>query len=187
AVAEWARAHADRVEFFQYLQWQAERQLAYVGRRSYEVGLGVGIYQDLAVSVDRGGAEAWAWQSAYALGASIGAPPDEFSLSGQDWGLPPLVPERLREAAYAPFIATLRANMRHSGALRIDHVMGLMRLYWIPLGAPPAQGAYVRYPFADLLGILALESRRNRCLVIGEDLGTVPEEVRAALARIKAL
>ncbi|HEY8555284.1 MAG TPA: malto-oligosyltrehalose synthase [Burkholderiales bacterium] len=187
AVAQWAAEHRDRIDFYQYLQWQADRQLGMAGRRSYELGLGVGIYQDLAVSVDRGGADAWVWQDLYALGASIGAPPDEFSPNGQDWGLPPLIPARLREAAYAPFIATLRANMRHSGALRIDHVMAFRRLYWIPQGATPKEGAYVRYPFEDLLGIVALESQRNRCLVVGEDLGTVPDEVREALAPRRVL
>ncbi len=102
--------------------------------------------------------------------------------TGQDWGLPPIVPSRLRAAGYAPFIATLRANMRHSGALRIDHVMGLMRLFWVPRGRTPAEGAYVHYPFDDLVGLLALESQRHRCLVIGEDLGTVPDDVRRTLA-----
>jgi (1->4)-alpha-D-glucan 1-alpha-D-glucosylmutase len=113
---------------------------------------------------------------------SVGAPPDAFNAGGQDWGLPPWIPRRLRETAYAPFIATLRANMRDAGALRIDHVMGLRRLYWVPAGAMPAHGAYVRYPFEDLLGLVALESRRQRCLVIGEDLGTVSDQVREALA-----
>jgi (1->4)-alpha-D-glucan 1-alpha-D-glucosylmutase len=187
ACALFARAYADRVEFFEYLQWQAELQLAAAGRRSLEVGLGVGIYEDLAVSVDRGGAEAWANQGLYAVRASVGAPPDDFSLKGQDWGLPPMVPARLEAAAYQPFIATLRANMRHAGALRIDHVMGLARLFWVPEGGTPADGAYVRYPFADLLGLLALESHRHRCLVVGEDLGTVPDEVRAALGGAGAL
>jgi (1->4)-alpha-D-glucan 1-alpha-D-glucosylmutase len=171
----------ERVEFYEYLQWQADVQLAAVGRRSFELGLAVGLYQDLAVSVDRAGAETWSNQGLYAEAASVGAPPDDFSLGGQDWGLPPLVPERLREAAFAPFVATLRANMRHAGALRIDHVMGLMRLFWVPPGGVPKDGAYVHYPLDDLLGLVALESRRNRCLVVGEDLGTVPDEARAAL------
>jgi (1->4)-alpha-D-glucan 1-alpha-D-glucosylmutase len=148
-----------------------------------ELGLGVGLYADLAVSVDRGGAEAWSNQALYALAASVGAPPDDFNLRGQDWGLPPLAPGRLRAAAYEPFIATLRANMRHTGALRIDHVMGLARLFWVPQAGEPSNGAYVHYPFEDLLGVVALESHRNRCMVIGEDLGTVPDEVRATLAR----
>jgi len=182
AVRRFAEEHAERVEFYLYLQWQADLQLDAVGRRSYELGLGVGLYQDLAVSIDRAGAEAWAEQDLYAIDASVGAPPDDFNLKGQNWGLPPPVPQQLQEAAYAPFIATLRANMRHAGALRIDHVMALMRLYWIAEGADAAQGAYVHYPFDDLLAILRLESQRNRCLVIGEDLGTVPPEVRGKLA-----
>jgi len=186
-VARFAESHAERVEFYEYLQWQAELQLEAVGRRSMELGLGIGLYQDLAVSVDRGGAEAWANQDLYAIAASVGAPPDDFNQRGQDWGLPPLVPERLRAAAYAPFIATLRANMRHSGALRIDHVMALARLFWVPQGGEPRDGAYVHYPFEDLVGILALESHRNRCMVIGEDLGTVPDEVRATLNRVGIL
>jgi (1->4)-alpha-D-glucan 1-alpha-D-glucosylmutase len=186
-VKAWADANRVRIEFYQYLQWQVDRQLGAVGRASYDRGLAVGLYQDLAVSVDRGGAETWALQSLYAREISIGAPPDELALQGQNWGLPPLVPQRLRDAAYAPFIATLRANMRHGGALRIDHVMGLMRLFWVPPGVSSQDGAYVSYPFRDLLGILALESHRNRCLVIGEDLGTVPEEVRNALAPMNVL
>ncbi|MCZ7563474.1 MAG: malto-oligosyltrehalose synthase [Burkholderiales bacterium] len=186
-VARFAAEHTDRIEFHEYLQWHAEQQLGQVGRRSFELGLGVGLYQDLAVSIDRGGAEAWANQDLYAVTASVGAPPDDFNLTGQNWGLPPTRPERLREVAYAPFIATLRENMRHAGALRIDHVMGLMRLFWIPAGRSAAEGAYVHYPFADLLGILALESHRNQCLVIGEDLGTVPDEAREALGRLGVL
>ncbi|MCC6611095.1 MAG: malto-oligosyltrehalose synthase [Burkholderiales bacterium] len=187
AVARFAAEHAERVEFYEYLQWLAELQLGEVGRRSLELGLGIGLYQDLAVSIDGGGAEAWANQDLYAVSATVGAPPDDFNAAGQNWGLPPIRPERLREVAYAPFIATLRENMRHAGALRIDHVMGLMRLFWIPAGRIAAEGAYVHYPFSDLLGILALESHRNRCLVIGEDLGTVPDEVRDALGRLGVL
>ena len=187
AAVRFAAEHAERVEFYEYLQWQADLQLERVGRRAVEFDLGVGLYVDLAVSIDRGGAEAWANQDLYATGASVGAPPDDFNPKGQNWGLPPLVPDRLRKAAYAPFVATLRANMRHAGALRIDHAMGLMRLFWVPPATEAAGGAYVHYPFDDLLGILALESHRNRCLVIGEDLGTVPDEVRRAFAEFGVL
>ena len=181
AVQRFCDAHVERVEFFEYLQWIADAQLDAAGKRCYELGLGVGLYEDLAVSADRGGAETWVNQRTFALSASVGAPPDELNLRGQNWGLPPPIPARLRAARYAPFIAILRANMRHAGALRIDHVMALMRLYWIPAGASGADGVYVRYPLSDLLGLVALESHRNRCMVIGEDLGTVPDEVRHSL------
>ncbi len=181
AVARFAAEHAERIEYFAYLQWQAELQLAAAADRARAASLSIGIYTDLAVSIDRGGAEAWANQNIYAMGASVGAPPDAFNMRGQDWGLPPLVPARLADAGYAPFLATLRATMRHAGALRIDHVMGLARLFWVPAASNPADGAYVQYPFDDLLGLLALESHRHRCVVIGEDLGTVPDYVRAAL------
>ncbi|MGH8671246.1 MAG: 4-alpha-glucanotransferase [Burkholderiales bacterium] len=177
----------ERVEFFEYLQWQAELQLAAVNQRCEELGLGVGLYLDLAVSVDGGGAEAWANHELFALRASVGCPPDDFNLKGQDWGLPPIIPQRLRAAQYRPFIETLRDNMRYAGALRIDHVMALLRLFWIPRGASAVEGAYVSYPLQDLLGILALESQRNRCMVIGEDLGTVPDEIREALLPLGVL
>ena len=181
AVLEFARDHAHEVEFYLWLQWQAAVQRAAAAARARAGGLRIGLYTDLAVSIDRGGAESWAEQDLYAVAASVGAPPDIFNPRGQDWGLPPLIPHRLREAGYQPFIDTLRANMRDAGALRIDHIMALHRLYWVPPGTAASEGAYVRYPFEDLLGILALESQRHRCIVIGEDLGTVPDEVRAAL------
>ena len=181
AVRQFCATRIDRVEFFEYLQWIASVQLDAAGKRCLASGLAVGLYEDLAVSADRSGAEAWVNQRTFALTASVGAPPDELNLRGQNWGLPPPVPDRLRAARYAPFIETLRANMRHAGALRIDHVMALLRLYWIPAGVSGADGIYVRYPFADLLGLVALESRRNRCMLIGEDLGTVPDEVRHGL------
>jgi len=187
AVAALAAEKQVRCEFFEYTQWLADLQLDAIGQRSWERDLRVGLYTDLAVGVDAGGAETWANQSLYALAARIGAPPDEYNLKGQDWGLPPLIPQRLIDAAYAPFIATLRHNMRHAGALRIDHVMGLMRLFWVPPGRPPEEGAYVMYPYRDLLAILALESQRNQCMVIGEDLGTVPDEIRAALQPLGVL
>lgn len=180
-VKEFEAAHRERVEYYQYLQWQADAQLQAARKRADSHQLDIGLYQDLAVSIDRQGAEAWADQSLYATGISIGAPPDDFSPVGQDWGLPPPLPGRMQETAYASFIATLRHNMRHAGALRIDHVMGLARLFWVPSGSQATEGAYVRYPLDDLLGILALESQRNRCLVVGEDLGTVPEILRERL------
>ncbi len=187
AVVKFAAHSGERIEFFEYLQWQADLQLAAAGRRSLALGLGIGIYQDLALGVDPGGSDSWTNQALYALQVRIGVPPDDFSLKGQDWGLPPLIPAYLKEVAYDPFIATLRANMRHAGALRIDHIMGLMRLFWIPPGLDPSEGAYVRYPFGDLLSILALESQRNQCLVIGEDLGTVPDEVRQQMRSTNVL
>jgi (1->4)-alpha-D-glucan 1-alpha-D-glucosylmutase len=181
-VAAFATAHAQRVDFFAWLQWQCAQQRAQVAKRAGDCGMRIGLYTDLAVSIARPGADAWASQDVYAMAASAGAPPDEFNVEGQDWGLPPAIPERLRDTGYASFIAMLRAAMQDAGALRIDHVMGLARLYWVPGGARPSHGAYVRYPFDDLLGLLALESERHRCLVIGEDLGTVPDEVRHAMA-----
>jgi (1->4)-alpha-D-glucan 1-alpha-D-glucosylmutase len=187
AVAAFADAQRERIEYFQYLQWLAATQLDAVGEAAKQAGMRIGLYQDLAVGVDLGGADTWANRDLYALGARIGCPPDDFSLMGQDWGLPPWIPERLREQAYAPFIAMLRANMRGAGALRLDHVMGLMRLYWAPPGEDARYGAYLNYPLGDLLGILALESQRNHCLIVGEDLGTVPDAVRGSLYNLGVL
>jgi len=181
AVANWAVQHADEIEFHQYLQWNAASQLAAIQKNCKARGLCLGIYRDLAVANASSSAQCWSEQSLYALDMGIGAPPDDFNLRGQNWGLPAPLPRALRDQAYRPFIRTLRANMRAAGALRIDHVMGLMRLFWVPPECSPEQGSYVAYPFDDLLGILALESQRNRCLIIGEDLGTVPDEVRHAL------
>lgn len=180
-VAAFAEANLARVEFREYLQWQACLQLEAAGQASWERGLGIGIMLDLAIGVAEGGATTWIRPELHALNASAGAPPDEINLMGQDWGLPPWIPHQLVEAAYEPFIELLRASMRVAGVLRMDHVMGLYRLFWVVRGLPAAEGAYVSYPFEDLLGILALESQRNRCLVVGEDLGTVPDEVRHAL------
>ncbi len=187
AVAVFAAEQTPRMEFFEYLQWQAHLQLEAAGRHSFELGLGVGLYLDLAVGADIGGSEVWSDQSLYALGAHMGSPADDFNLHGQDWGLPPWHPQSLRQRAYLPFIELLRRNMRNAGALRIDHVMSLMRLFWVIPGSARNSGSYVAYPFHDLLGILALESQRNRCLVIGEDLGTVPDEVRDALRPLGVL
>ncbi len=171
-----AREEARRVGFHAWLQWLLDEQLARADRE------GVLLMQDLPIGVDPGGADAWTWQDTLADGASVGAPPDRYSADGQDWGLPPLVPARLRAAAYEPFIHTVRAALRHSGGLRIDHVMGLFRLFWIPRGGRPADGAYVYYPADDLLGVLALESHREDAVIVGEDLGTVEAGVREQLA-----
>ncbi|WP_126443785.1 malto-oligosyltrehalose synthase [Sulfuricystis multivorans] len=182
AVKAFVAAQTERVEFFAWLQWLADSQLAEVGQRSWQRGLGVGLYADLAVGANPAGAEVWAWQDVFAVGAHAGAPPERINLNGQDWGLPPFIPHRLREVAYAPLIAILRANMRHAGALRLDHAMFMTRLFWVPAGKPPSEGAYVAYPLEEMLGIVALESQRNQCLIIGEDLGTVPEGFRERLA-----
>lgn len=181
AVRAFAKRHAKRVDFHLWLQWRAREQLDAVQRRALERGMPVGLYVDLALGSDPGGAEVWCDQKAFAPGMSIGAPPDEFNPVGQDWGLPPYSPRALAAAGYRPFVDLLKANMPEGGALRMDHVMSLMRLWWIPLGNEPDRGGYVHYPFQALLAVLAEQSRARRCLVIGEDLGTVPPEFRQAL------
>jgi 4-alpha-glucanotransferase len=182
-VAAFAREHRDRVDFFAYLQWQADEQLGVAQARARAAGMPLGLYNDIAVAVNPASAMAWANPGVSLSGISAGAPPDWFNPNGQNWVLAPLSPVGLREGAYAVFAAALRHNMRHAGAVRIDHVMGLKRLFWIPEGASPAEGAYVRYPFTDLARIIALESECHRCLVIGEDLGTVPRGFRPAMQR----
>lgn len=181
AVQAFAEAERAAVEFHAWLQWTAATQLEAAERRAREAGLRLGLYRDLAVGPNGGGGETWTAPGLYVEGATVGAPPDPLALQGQDWGIPPLDPEVLRERAYAPFIRLLRANMGRDGALRIDHVMMLMRLWWVPRGVPSSAGGYVHYRLDELMGIVALESQRRRCLVIGEDLGTVPPEVRAAM------
>ena len=186
-IARFAEEHAHRIDYHAWMQWVADCQLASAAAAS-DAGDGArGLYLDLAVGVSANGADAWADSDTYVTGASVGAPPDAFNLAGQDWGTPPPNPLTLRENAYAPFIAALRANMRHAQVLRIDHVMGLQRLYWVPSGQSAQSGAYVRYPLDDMLGILALESHRNRCMVIGEDLGTLPNGFRERMAAAKVL
>ena len=187
AVAEFARAHAERVGFFQFLQWQADRQLGAAAAAGHDGGLGIGLYRDLAVGVNPNGAEAWADQELVVPGMAIGAPPDLLNRAGQNWGLAPINPLALRRRGFAPLIAALRANMRHAGILRIDHVMSLQRLYWIPSGMSGPIGAYVNYPFRDLLRLVALESHRHGCAVIGEDLGTVPDGFRETMQAANVL
>jgi 4-alpha-glucanotransferase len=180
AVEDFARAHEKDVAFHVWLQWCVSRQLDAATE-------GLTVIQDLPIGVAGGGADAWTWQDVLAQGASVGAPPDAFNSQGQDWGSPPLVPWRLRLADYEPFIQSIRATIAGAGGLRIDHVMGLFRLWWVPAGGPDteytaADGAYVRYPAEDLLDIVALESSRAQALVVGEDLGTVEDGVREAMA-----
>lgn len=181
AVEEFAVRHEHELVFHQYLQWLCERQFAAAAERAGSAGMAIGFYRDLAVGAAPDGAEAWTNARHIARGAWIGAPPDPFAAEGQIWHLPPYDPHALARAGFAPFAELLAANMRHAGALRIDHVMGLARLFWIPDGAKGSDGAYVAYPRDDLLGQLALESVRARCLVVGEDLGTVPGNLREAL------
>jgi 4-alpha-glucanotransferase len=176
AVESWAGRHADRVGFHAWLQWLLDRQLD-------DAAVCGGLVQDLAVGSDPGGADAWLWHDMLAREVRIGAPPDQFNAHGQDWGVAAFDPWRLRAAGYEPFIRTLRAGLARGGGLRIDHVMGLWRLFWVPPGASSAaDGVYVRYPARELLDIVALESQRAGAFVIGEDLGTVERGVRSAMA-----
>jgi 4-alpha-glucanotransferase len=182
AVAAFAREHAERLEFFIFLQWLADDQLARAARAA---SMPIGLYRDLAVGVDLASVDVWSDPGAFALGLSVGAPPDPLNEDGQNWGLPPFHPQALIERAYEPWIALLRANMRHAGALRIDHVMGLRRLFCMARSLPKAGGVYLNYDFEAMLGIAALESRLHRCMLVGEDLGTVPEGFRERLAEAR--
>lgn len=170
---------ATDIDYHLYLQWQADLQLAHAAQVAREAGMAIGLYRDLAVGANPGGAETWHDPQRFARGVHVGAPPDEFNQAGQDWGLPPWIPHRLATDGFRAFRELVAANMRHAGGLRIDHVMGLARLYWIPEGAAASEGAYVRYPLREMVGVLALESRRHGALVVGEDLGTVPDDFRA--------
>ena len=182
AVAEFAAANARRVDYHAWLQWVLDEQL----RR---VSVALPLIHDLPIGLDVAGADAWCWQDLVAQEASVGAPPDELNPAGQDWGLAPFIPHRLRAAGYRPFIETIRANLRHAGGLRIDHVMGLFRLFWIPRRGEGEKvpGAYVRMHTDELMAILALESQRAGAYVIGEDLGTVAPGVREEMANRQIL
>lgn len=183
AVTDFARSHPHECGIHCYAQWLAAEQLAQACRHAQTRGLPFTLYQDLALGGMAGGFDTWAYPDLFAHGASMGAPPDAFNPKGQNWGLPPFIPHRLRESGYRLFINLLRANLPPDGMLRLDHVMSLFRLFWIPPGMEPAHGAYVRYPARELLAILALESVRNRTLIIGEDLGTVAPYIRRDLGK----
>lgn len=181
AVQRFARERAEDVEYFQYLQWLAAEQLAAAQSTARQLGMAIGIYGDVAVGANPAGSETWSNRHLYLQGASVGAPPDALALKGQDWGIPPQDPSELRNQQYQPFIGLVRNMMRYVAALRFDHVMTLYRLWWVPRGLLSKDGTYVHYPLADLIAILALESQRNHCIVIGEDLGTVPEAMTEAM------
>jgi 4-alpha-glucanotransferase len=180
AVAVFVGERYERTRFHAWLQWLTSHQLA-------EAGRDLALIQDLPIGVNPNGADAWAWQEVLAEGVSVGAPPDEFNSQGQNWGLPPFVPWRLRRSGYQPLIDTIRATIATAGGLRVDHVMGLFRLWWVPAAADPTDGAYVRYPADELLDIVALESHRAQAPVVGEDLGTVEPGVREAMAERRML
>jgi 4-alpha-glucanotransferase len=185
AVARWAGENRSLVEFQLWMQWIADQQLKAASEAASTMA--IGLYRDLAVGSDPAGAEMWCHSDALLPNVHIGAPADIWNPAGQDWGLPPFHPKRLRHEAYRPFIELLQSNMRYSGALRIDHAMALKRLYWIPASGKASDGAFIEYPMDDLIGILALESHRNRCLVIGEDLGTVPAGFRERMQEANVL
>ena len=183
AVARYAEEHADEVDFFEWLQWVAQTQVSAAQTVADEVGMPVGIVTDLAVGVHRHGAETWMMPEVFAQGMSVGAPPDQYNQSGQDWGQPPWRPDKLEELAYEPFRAMVSAALRRVGGLRVDHIIGMFRLWWVPEGAGPTGGTYVRNNHEAMIGILALEAQRAQALVIGEDLGTVEPWVREYLSR----
>lgn len=180
AVERMASEEADRATFHMWQQWLLDRQLASAARA-------IPLMQDLPIGFSPDGADAWAWQDLLAADVTVGAPPDLFNATGQDWGLPPFIPHRLRAGGYQPVIETVRSIIRHAGGLRIDHVMGLFRLWWVPKGHQPKNGAFVRYPAQELLAILAIESVRAQAIVVGEDLGTVEDGVRDILTEQNVL
>ncbi|TAJ82362.1 4-alpha-glucanotransferase [Reyranella sp.] len=182
-VVAFAEKEAETIRFHQFLQWLAARSFSVTQEAARAAGMRIGLIADLAIGMDRNGSHAWARQDDILLGLTVGAPPDAFNPRGQDWGLAGFSPQALRANGFEPFLATLRACLRYSGGVRIDHVMGLLRLWLVPQGAMPSEGAYLSYPFEDLLRLVALESHRHGAVVIGEDLGTVPQGFRARMRR----
>ncbi|HET9019229.1 MAG TPA: 4-alpha-glucanotransferase [Acetobacteraceae bacterium] len=187
AVAAFARKHAEEVAFHAWLQFRADRDLAAAQAAARGSGMAIGLIADLAVGTDAGGSHAWSRQDEMLPGLSVGAPPDLLNTRGQDWGLATFSPHGLRRHGYAAFIELLRSALRHAGGMRIDHAMGLQRLWAIPEGAAPVEGTYLRYPFADLLRLVRLESRRHGAVILAEDLGTVPDGFSGQLAEAGVL
>lgn len=183
AVRDFAAAHADEIDRGIFAQWLADEGLAATQRGATDAGMAIGLIADLAVGTDPAGSHAWTRQSAMLNGFSAGAPPDQLNPVGQGWGISVFSPRALRQQAYQPFLEMLRANVAHAGGLRIDHVLGFGRMWLVPDGSPPQAGAYLRYPMEDLLRLVALESHRARAIIVGENLGTVPADLNAALAR----
>jgi 4-alpha-glucanotransferase len=181
AAARFAAAHPVEVEFYAYLQWLAHEQLCGAQALARELGMPIGLYGDYAVGANPSGSETWVDRQSFCNGAEIGAPPDPLALKGQGWGIPPQDPSAMLAQRLQGFAALIRNNMRYYGAMRLDHVMALFRLWWVPAGFPPSEGAYVHYPLQQLLTVLSLESARSACLVVGEDLGVVPDEMRRAM------
>ena len=181
AVGRFAAEHAQDVEFFTFAQWLAKESLDAAQQAGTNAGMAVGLIADLAVGMDGGGSHAWSRPDDLLGGLSIGAPPDLLGPEGQNWGITGFSPAALRRSGFEAFIATLRAAVDHAGGIRIDHALGLSRLWVVPHGASSAEGAYLTYPLQDLLHVLAIESHRARAIVIGEDLGTVPEGLRPQL------
>lgn len=185
-VVRFARERAEEVEYYLYLQWLAAEQLESAQREARASGMSIGLYGDVAVGANPAGSETWSNRHLYLQGASVGAPPDALALKGQDWGIPPQDPNELRTQQFRPFTELLRNNMQYVAALRLDHVMTLYRLWWVPRGYQSKDGAYVHYPMHELIAILALESQRNECVVIGEDLGTIAEAMTEAMEHYHA-
>ena len=182
AVIEFAEAHAEDIAFTSWLQWLLDEQLAHAQDKAVTSGMGIGVMHDLAVGVHPGGADAWRLGDAYARGVSVGAPPDPFNQLGQNWLQPPWRPDALEASAYAPFRDMIRAVLRHAGGVRVDHIIGLFRLWWVPAGQEADQGAYVYYDHEALIGVLALEAVRAQAVVVGEDLGVVDPSARSYFA-----
>ncbi|PPA05006.1 4-alpha-glucanotransferase, partial [Pseudomonas sp. MWU12-2312b] len=180
-LAEFAEENAGRIGFFAFCQWLITRCLERAQATARSAGMRIGLISDLAVGADGGGSQAWSRQDELLASLTVGAPPDILNRTGQGWGISAFSPEGLVRNGFRAFIEMLRANFAHAGGLRIDHVMGLQRLWVIPNGAPPADGAYLYYPVDDLLRLLTLESHRHQAIVLGEDLGTVPEGLREKL------